>query len=369
MSIQMQLSAQYGSASINQSGWSYTAGDFEERGGAIYLARPTGFGADATLSLPADGLVAINSGNLASAVVSDGELTLTSNAGTYTWDGGAQTSPGVARVRSEDYANGFLLPSESRIFWFARMELVTYPNTNDGIHLLTYRAASPSDHIFGGIRIGASNLYLASDGSVASANNEGLGVATPTSCWMCNEVGPNRAINWRIYSDVADIPESGWTQAIVESSIFSAGETVQTGFVLKSGGAAVAGKVTHFSAWKAPLWETEPDTLPFDQMEPMWMPTGSLFDTSGKVASFVIDVPSNVSISDAYIRTVLQQSVVFGASKITVRASRGSAPSGSYQALSAVTIDGSGQDLYIDVKMISDGTTPVGMRTPSLSLW
>lgn len=369
MSIQMQLSAQYGSASINQSGWSYTAGDFEERGGAIYLARPTGFGADATLSLPADGLIALNASNLASAVVSSGVLRLTSNAGTYTFTSGSQTGPGLLRARSEDYANGFLLPSDRRLFWIARLELITSPNTGDGISIISIRDGGIGDFLFGGIRQSAVNTFLSSDSTNESTNNTGTGQPSPKSCWVCNEIGPNRAINWRIYNDDSSIPQSGWVKAIVDANLFSAGEKVLTGFYLETGGSAVVGDVSHFSAWSASLYETDPDVLPFDQMTPLWMPTGSLFDTSGKVASFVIDVPSNVSISDAYIRTVLQQSVVFGSSKITVRASRGSAPSGSYQALSAVTIDGSGQDLYIDVKMTSDGTTPVGMRNPSLSLW
>lgn len=339
--------------------WTYTAGDYEERGGVLYLAAPRAFVSPATPSsgTPGAGRAFANAARLASASIASGALTLTTDTTSTFHTTSSQTALRL------DRALPLRAVYEDRLFLAARVELTAGDLAGQGPRLGLLRSSGVA--VFGNVGIvgdGAEGAALTSLINTTSPANAALSQA---AAHLAVEICGTTCQTWYVDTDDADVDISAaWTRHATDSAAFTLGDTLSASLLNLSKGEATTGFYAQVGLWRVPREEASDLTVwPGSALRPVWTPTADLFATTGPVASVQIQMPASVTVTAADVRSALSAAAVGLSSGITARARRGAAPAGAYAAISALTLEaGSGDDLYIDVKMTSDGYAPVGLR-------
>ncbi len=346
-----------GTAVINPRDWTYTAGDYLPNSGELVLTPPTTFSAPTTLTSgsPGTGRTFYNGARLSAGSIASGDLTLTSDTTTTIYNSGTKTALKLDR----DY--GASNSPSCRMFLVQRLTITAGTNNLEGI-------SSFADE--GGTSVNFARVGVTSDGSggyecdMKSRLSTASATVSQSTIWVANEVHGQRGAVWYADSDSATRPTSGWTRGFTDATLYSSDTSINFGQIVVSKGDNVTGVSSFMGLYVVPQILAPDETVfPVSDEHLVYYWTADLFDTSGPVASAQVSIPSGATITDATIRAALQDAAHMAPSSITARARIGSSPSGSYYALGAGEQESAGDgDLYIDIKMTSDGTYPVSIR-------
>lgn len=333
--------------------WSFTAGTYLVRRGTLHLAPPSDFKSGGwSKGSPDSGWVEGNAARLSAVGVSGGVLKLTTDTTTTFWTGSTQDAGYVQRQLA-------FSPFAGRLCIVAVLDLAVVANANESIHLGAFVPGDLSDYMRIGVQYDGSAYVAASAAEATFQTSSALsGSAFTVALDFLNTLDGMVAQAWYLDSaaDPPDMAAGGWTRLQTIATEFQLGELLTPALAAIGKGSNVEGECSYLGIYRVPLDNGIPAaTWPGAAWERQLGWLSQQFPTSGPAASTVFAVPVGASVSVADLKAALTRAAA--GDGITVRAARGSAPSGSYTTIAALSTipGGTAADLYLDVKMTSAG--------------